>query len=689
MSTMARLLPAATVAIAINGLSPTSIRCAAIRDCRRRRQPSSSVMTRAACERFVVGRCHHSVAGSASAAGPLLSFERRQAHKAGQILPSQAEPNRYPCRDQEPTSGKLAAMSDGGDGAQLPNGIAAKELATKQHQNHGDQLKTTPPPPSNEPCDDQIERDYRAAIRDLNFLQSNNQVLALAKYKRPEMILPLFSRQLELAGIGLAELDKLNVIHVSGTKGKGSTCAFLESILIATSPRLKVGCYNSPHLVQVTERIKINGTPIERSLFSKYFRRVFDRLTKETEREQVAMPSYFAFLTILAFHVFIEEEVDCAIIEVGIGGEYDPTNIIGKPVACAITTLDLDHTNILGNTIKSIAWTKAGIIKPSVPMFTVEHEHDEAIEMIQTRARQKGSPVYVCKPLATNDPSQLGIQGPAQVINASVACQLAAYALRRLRPAAHSDEPTPLPPPSSVPSGDHQVIELATGFDSLPASFKEGLRRSQLAGRCQIVETAEAVFFLDGAHTRKSMENCLDWFMRASSKLANTQDSLPPSRILMVNIIGERNKCEVLKPLLPQRKQFDRIIFTSNKIRPIVTFDNSMDSETFVRQRDTNYEKGVENVKNNAKVWLKLVEEYDPTDKGCLDQFIIMPTIIESIQSVLPESNINGSTAATNIQPIDSSKKPHILATGSLHFVGALLETIEELKSSSRENNKH
>ncbi|VDO21582.1 unnamed protein product [Brugia timori] len=126
----------------------------------------------------------------------------------------------------------------------------------------------------------------------------------------------------------LEEIDRLNVIHVSGTKGKGSTCAFTESILRQFG--FKTGFYSSPHLVHVRERIRINGDPLSEEDFVKYFEHIYSLLEKAVEESNktVTMPSYFKFLTVMAFHVFIEEKVDVAIVEVGIGGEHDCTNII-------------------------------------------------------------------------------------------------------------------------------------------------------------------------------------------------------------------------------------------------------------------------------------------------------------------------------------------------------------------------
>lgn len=184
------------------------------------------------------------------------------------------------------------------------------------------------------------------------------------------------------SGITLDDLDNLGVIHVAGTKGKGSTCAMSESILRQRG--LKTGLFTSPHMVSFRERIRINGDPIDKNKFAHYFWNVYHQIV--TSNAFYDRPMYFQFLTVLAYKIFLHENVDVAIIEgnvkvdvsfpfysclemtfpkiVGVGGRYDATNVVRNPIVCGVTTLDIDHTNSLGNTIEEIAWQKAGIMKP-------------------------------------------------------------------------------------------------------------------------------------------------------------------------------------------------------------------------------------------------------------------------------------------------------------------------------------
>lgn len=154
--------------------------------------------------------------------------------------------------------------------------------------------------------------------------------------------------------------DKLKTIHIGGTNGKGSTSNMLASVL--QQQGYNVGLYNSPHLIDFTERIKVNGKNCEKEF-------VFDFIQKLRNLPNDIKPSFFEFTTIMAFEYFCHKNVDFAIIEVGLGGRLDSTNII-NPLVAAITNVDLDHQNILGETIQEIAIEKAGIIKHNVPIVS-------------------------------------------------------------------------------------------------------------------------------------------------------------------------------------------------------------------------------------------------------------------------------------------------------------------------------
>lgn len=173
------------------------------------------------------------------------------------------------------------------------------------------------------------------------------------------------------------------VIHVAGTNGKGSTSSLIAAVLQAAG--YKVGLYTSPHLTDFRERIRVNGEMIPKS-------RVIDFVETERPFFEPLHPSFFELTTALAFLYFAEQEVDVAVIEVGLGGRIDCTNIV-HPILSIITNISFDHTQYLGSTIKDIASEKAGIIKDGVPIVIGEAT-EETAPIFQTIAEEKKSPIY-------------------------------------------------------------------------------------------------------------------------------------------------------------------------------------------------------------------------------------------------------------------------------------------------------
>ena len=172
-------------------------------------------------------------------------------------------------------------------------------------------------------------------------------------------------------------------VHVAGTNGKGSTSHTLATLLQALGYR--VGLYTSPHLVDFRERIRVNGKPIPKE-------RVIDFVERERSFFEPLAPSFFELTTALAFLYFAEEKVDFAVIEVGLGGRLDCTNLI-SPELCVITNISLDHTQFLGDTLEKIATEKAGIIKPGVPVV-VGQTTSETRRVFQAFADEAKAPLY-------------------------------------------------------------------------------------------------------------------------------------------------------------------------------------------------------------------------------------------------------------------------------------------------------
>ena len=183
------------------------------------------------------------------------------------------------------------------------------------------------------------------------------------------------------------------VIHVAGTNGKGSTCAFLTSVFREAG--YSCGLFTSPHLVVINERFQINEQNIDDQSFLRAFHRVKE-LADELVAEGNYHPTYFEMLFLMGMVIFAEAGVDYVMLETGLGGRLDATTAVEDPAACVITSISFDHMQYLGNTIAEIAGEKAGIIVPGVPVI-YDGNNQEAAEVIRAQAETLGSPCYEVK----------------------------------------------------------------------------------------------------------------------------------------------------------------------------------------------------------------------------------------------------------------------------------------------------
>ncbi|MEW5316391.1 MAG: hypothetical protein WDW38_007767 [Sanguina aurantia] len=198
---------------------------------------------------------------------------------------------------------------------------------------------------------------------------------------------------LERVGLGQS-IHQLSTIHVAGTKGKGSTCAMVESILRSCGYR--TGLFTSPHLVDVRERIRLDGRLVSRPMFHRLFWDCHTSLSDAAD-EEVGVPGYFRFMTLLGLRTFVDHGVEVAILEVGIGGRLDATNVIPPPAVAGITSLGFDHMDMLGNTLDLIAREKAGILKAGSPGFTLPQPED-AMQALQEVAAAVGVNLQLPRP---------------------------------------------------------------------------------------------------------------------------------------------------------------------------------------------------------------------------------------------------------------------------------------------------
>ncbi len=210
--------------------------------------------------------------------------------------------------------------------------------------------------------------------------------------------------------------NKFKSIHIAGTNGKGSTAHFISSILQEAG--YKVGLFSSPHLLDFRERIKINGEMITENEVITFVSQ------NKIEFEKIEA-SFFEYTTAMAFWYFDKMNVDIAVVEVGLGGRLDSTNII-TPELSIITSISLDHTNLLGNTIQEISSEKAGIIKPNTPVIVAENS-DECISVCLSKALPISAELILAQDYDLPTNVELGLKGEYQIANATTAfaaCQV-------------------------------------------------------------------------------------------------------------------------------------------------------------------------------------------------------------------------------------------------------------------------
>ncbi|KAM5300234.1 folylpolyglutamate synthase, mitochondrial isoform 2-T2 [Ctenodactylus gundi] len=535
--------------------------------------------------------------------------------------------------------------------------------------------------------------EYQDAVRMLNTLQTNASYLEQVKRQRsdPQKQLEAMELFLSRSGLQVEDLDRLNIIHVTGTKGKGSTCAFTERIL--RNYGLKTGFFSSPHLVQVRERIRINGQPISPELFTRHFWCLYHRLEETKDSSSVSMPAYFRFLTLMAFHIFLQEKVDLAVVEVGIGGAYDCTNIIRKPVVCGVSALGIDHTSLLGDTVEKIAWQKGGIFKRGVPAFTVL-QPEGPLAVLRERAQQISCPLYLCPPLEALEeggpPLALGLEGEHQRPNAALALQLAHCWLQR-QERQDSGELKMCRP--STP----RQLPLAPVFQPT-AHMRRGLRDTEWPGRTQVLRRGPLTWYLDGAHTTSSVQACVRWF-RQALQTPLSLCSGPEVRVLLFNSTGDRDSVALLKLLQPC--QFDYAVFCPNLTE--VSSSGNADQQNFTVTLDQVLLRCLKHQQH----WSCLDEEANPdlwsppnSQPGAPASLLLAPhpphpsgslifsCIAHALQWISqgrdpifqPPSPLRGllghPTASSGASVLREAAAVHVLVTGSLHLVGGVLKLL-------------
>jgi dihydrofolate synthase / folylpolyglutamate synthase len=245
--------------------------------------------------------------------------------------------------------------------------------------------------------------------------------------------------------------NELRFIHVAGTNGKGSVCAMIDSISRAAG--VKTGLFTSPHLVRFNERVQINGLPIDDADFVRGIHRIRELIDEERH------PTFFEITTALAFDYFRNQRVELVVLETGLGGRLDATNVV-HPLVSVLTAIDMDHQKWLGDTLGKIAAEKAGIIKPGVPIVSGPQFPEVRIVLEQIAAERSAPISYAEIPM---EGLFIGLAGPHQRLNAAIAVD-----------AVHK-----------------------AGIHASPRALKEGLVNVYWPGRFQRIDDR---IVLDGAH---------------------------------------------------------------------------------------------------------------------------------------------------------------------------------------------
>ncbi|KAK5175752.1 uncharacterized protein LTR77_000891 [Saxophila tyrrhenica] len=442
------------------------------------------------------------------------------------------------------------------------------------------------------------------------------------------------SQWLQMLGHATERINALNIVHIAGTKGKGSTCAFTESFLRAHGRRTgfpsRTGLYTSPHLIEPEERIRVNAQPLDRDLFAKYFFEVYDRLPQlsdATSDEKTTVvergPRFLQLYALLAFHVFISENVDVAVVETHSGGEYDATNVIEQPIVTAITILGLDHVDMLGPTIENIAWHKAGIFKPGAVALSTMQDVAPA-KVLERRSADKGEHVQFIGEDSRLPKGALPLKPSVQKENASLAVAATEAWL-----AARS--------PVERQTLTQEDIDL-------------GVQQWCWPGRFQIVQAENVAWFLDAAHNEMSVQIAAQWFVEAGKEL---DASTSADQVLVFSHISEsRDAVGLLQALAIALEgngaQISHVVFT--------TYDESEQKKGYKPPNDCGA---------FHEVWRQVFPEtiiWDrPTVQGARD-------LVESLAA-------EQQSALRGLQT---------LVTGSQHLVGPMLKCLQNRGPTSK-----
>ncbi|KAL2756608.1 hypothetical protein ACRALDRAFT_2018300 [Sodiomyces alcalophilus JCM 7366] len=517
-------------------------------------------------------------------------------------------------------------------------------------------------------------RTYQAALTHLNLLIPNRTVTALfdnrpkTKDQDPNLLaLPEMRTWLRRAGYDPSDLARLRCIHVAGTKGKGSTCAYLTSILVAR-PDLagRVGTYTSPHLVTPRERIALDGRPIAKDLFARYFFELWDRLgdaavaegtmAREEAAGPASKPFYFRFLTLLAFHVFLSEGVTSVVVEVGIGGAYDATNVLPPEAvtAAVITQLGIDHVAMLGDTVEKIAWHKAGVMKRGVPAFTrllgrngnEGGDEEGVMRVLRDRAEELG-----CSELVEVRDEEVDAWGGVQVRGSikGGSFQSRNQALAALAAEEHL-----------CSLAGTATSKATRKLAEIPAWITEAMKKTSLRGRQEVVEDRQrpAVrWLLDGAHTVDSLAETAAWL---AMEMEQGKSMGKNRRYVLLFNQQEREAGKLLGGFLDKLRNAVGEEDKASSQSEGRLFDTALFSRNDVTRSDTSQNPDLSVQESCRETFASRYPETTTTTELCPD----LPTAMDRVADLASRFRAGGEETV-------------VLVTGSLHLVGGVIGLLE------------
>jgi folylpolyglutamate synthase len=466
----------------------------------------------------------------------------------------------------------------------------------------------------------------------------------------------------------------------------------------------------------VRERIQINGSPLSEDVFARYFFGIWDRLEQaavsagEDPKAPGAKPLYFRFLTLMAFHTYLCEGVDCAVIECGIGGAHDSTNLVPRPSVTGITSLGIDHVSMLGDTIESIAWHKAGIMKyrpaPDEPLkcFTTTTQQEAAKAVLQEIADEQRTELILTPvhPDIASGKLPLGLEADFQHINASLALAISTEFLTQ------------------------QKVDLQSG--TAQECISKGLASVSWPGRCDTrVDKLDQriTWYIDGGHTLESIELAGRWFgnqvqlkRSASSKTIRTylffnqqtRDASALATALYNTLSSTLPEAEINSTQSTSHSPFNTVIFTTNTPHP--PSPESMPTRTPMTDArltspypfsppasSTSNTPNITDTPSNSDLPVSapsrpimlLTNPPNPdlltsnVDPSAVTALSVQKSLAETWKTLDTDPNITVEVVRSVSEAISRVRdegeagdvEKLVLVTGSLHLVGAFLEVLE------------